>query len=935
MAGPRASRVLVGRALPRIIRVAVLSVLTLASNCPCEDASQPPTTERQLVIVSGDGQEGTAKLPLPAAFVVRFEERTVQGSSASAWMPVSGTTVNWSASSGTLSSSSSTTATNGTAQTTLTPGTSTLVPVTVTATTGSVPPYAVEFDVDVTPADIVKVRGDGQRGRQGTRLPDSLVVQVLSHQAPRIPMANEVLHWTGTNSGEVSPNPVTTDAQGMARVQWTLGSSGESAQAQAVMLDYFGFSGATFSASADYTRLELAVVSGNNQHAQPGQPLPDSVVVEYKATDEATGIVRPVASATIDWTPSTVGNPGAVNPGIAQPAHSVTDAQGRAWTRWTLAAAVGAQGLNIRTPAVDTVAHASTFFVAATATGDAPPAGTRILSVTPSTSMQIGLPAAALPIPIRVKYVQIDAQGSSQPVAGAALAWAVASGGGSVSQASAITDAQGNGTAIWTMGAVPGAATLRITTPPVGNSPVSVFADSALATAAFPHILRVVSGDNQTAAPGAALSADLVVEYVDVNPVTGAATPIPGVTVTWSITTGQGSLSPPTSTTNAQGRATSRWTLGPGTGTQSASAAVAAVAAAPGSIFQAPFLATASTGTSTGPPRIAYAVVGSPPNPALIDTLSYNSTGAPITVAHPAVGSFAVTFQNQASLATDRETVLVSSYGSGSPYCKLASWTTVSADLVANVLCFDMGGSVVDAGFSIMMANSLAFQGRYAFAYADQPLMASYMPPAGRSFNSQNQPIQILRRSAGDYTVQFSGIQRVTPGSPEALMVTAIGAGPDHCKLHEFLSGDTARVLCWDGTGLEDAPSIDAPFVVALLEKARAGQRFALAAVTASSMPGTRTLPADSAFSSSAGNPGVQVTRTITDGRSILLFPGLGRPNTASRENIQVVSIQDQDASQCKVVSWSTVGSDLSVVVQCYHEDASMDDLSFYLIVVQ
>jgi hypothetical protein len=95
------------------------------------------------------------------------------------------------------------------------------------------------------------------------------------------------------------------------------------------------------------------------------------------------------------------------------------------------------------------------------------------------------------------------------------------------------------------------------------------------ATAGTAAGVQIVSGDGQTAAPGTRLPLDLAVRVVDAdgNPVVGAA-------VSWVVTAGGGRLEPATSTTDADGRASTGWFLGPSVGVNSAQAVVSGVGTA-------------------------------------------------------------------------------------------------------------------------------------------------------------------------------------------------------------------------------------------------------------------------------------------------------------------------------------------------------------------
>ena len=69
--------------------------------------------------------------------------------------------------------------------------------------------------------------------------------------------------------------------------------------------------------------------------------------------------------------------------------------------------------------------------------------------------------------------------------------------------------------------------------------------------------IKKISGDNQSGRPGARLANPFVVEVVDEND-----DPVSGITVTFAVTAGGGSVSPTSATTNASGRAQTVLTLG-------------------------------------------------------------------------------------------------------------------------------------------------------------------------------------------------------------------------------------------------------------------------------------------------------------------------------------------------------------------------------------
>ena len=111
--------------------------------------------------------------------------------------------------------------------------------------------------------------------------------------------------------------------------------------------------------------------------------------------------------------------------------------------------------------------------------------------------------------------------------------------------------------------------------------PQIVSAPFVIVTSA-PTDVGIVSGNNQNAGPIAALPNPLVVIVTD-----GAGDPAVGVTVTWSVASGGGSVTPLTSVTGADGTASTTWTLG----TAGAQAVQALVAGLPPVLFNATFTA--------------------------------------------------------------------------------------------------------------------------------------------------------------------------------------------------------------------------------------------------------------------------------------------------------------------------------------------------------
>jgi hypothetical protein len=158
---------------------------------------------------------------------------------------------------------------------------------------------------------------------------------------------------------------------------------------------------------------------------------------------------------------------------------------------------------------------------------------------------------AALPNPPNVVVVDANAHG----VPGVTVNFVVTSGGGSVQNATATTDKTGTASAgVWTLGTVAGPQSLTASASEIPGFPVKF---TALATAGPTESLTKVGAEPVASAAGGNIDSIVVLAADQFgNPVANQA-------VTFSVTAGGGSVSPPSRLTLADGRAATRWTLGP------------------------------------------------------------------------------------------------------------------------------------------------------------------------------------------------------------------------------------------------------------------------------------------------------------------------------------------------------------------------------------
>ena len=302
-------------------------------------------------------------------------------------------------------------------------------------------------------------------------------------------------------------------------------------------------------------------VTGAPLTGSAGEALAERVVVRVEDAAQ-----NPLPGVTVTFSVSATG-------ASVDPASAVTDDRGEARTRWTLGRTPGQQTLT-----VSTSGGAS---VQITATAGAP----RIAALAVNAgNNQSGVAGGTLPT--NPSVVARDAGGSA--VEGVTVFFAVLSGGGSVSQASAVTNAQGIASAgSWTLGSGTGTQLLSAQVPQAGvnNNPL-VF--TATATAGAPASVTALSATQQTALVSTLVSSAPSVVVRDAS-----GNPAANVTVSFAVTSGGGQLTGATQTTNAQGVATvSSWRVGPTPGTNTVSATVAGVASVT-------FTATATAGAPT------------------------------------------------------------------------------------------------------------------------------------------------------------------------------------------------------------------------------------------------------------------------------------------------------------------------------------------------
>lgn len=258
------------------------------------------------------------------------------------------------------------------------------------------------------PAFLTIVHGNGQQGRAGGMLPESLVVSVTDGESR--PVVSRSIGITPGTGGSVDPATVLTNGEGRAVFRWVLGpAAGE----QTLEAGLSGGSQATprvtFTATAVPGPVQtIAAMSGDGQLAPVGTPLPQPLVVRL-----VDSFGNGVAGASVRWQASS---------GKMSQNTGVTGEDGSASVIWTLGQTAGGH------TASASFQGASGSPISFTATA-IPGASPRLVVVTePAGTTESGEALARQPS-VRLE----TAQGQVLSRSGVSVTAAIASGGGVLS----------------------------------------------------------------------------------------------------------------------------------------------------------------------------------------------------------------------------------------------------------------------------------------------------------------------------------------------------------------------------------------------------------------------------------------------------------------------------------------------------------------------
>jgi hypothetical protein len=391
------------------------------------------------------------------------------------------------------------------------------------------------------PARVLVVSGDLQADTVGRELKQPLVVRVVDDRDK--PIRNQLVNFVVTaGGGSVFAGSALTNADGEARERWTLGPvAGDTQRVEARAVDPATGEAlvfATFRAVGVRDAAAALAAAGPTSFSGTAQdPVADSLAVRV-----ADRFGNPVPGVAVTWESTTGG-------GTLSPASSVTGPSGIARSRWTLGAQVGTQSAR------------------ATAVGQ----------VVTFTAAAAPLPAASLEIsPRAVTFASLGERTTLTVVARDRTGAAV--GGVPVmliSENAAVAGLDGSSTVV-----ASGNGTTRVI------ASAGALRDTAVITVQQVPAGVSVAGGVWLVAPDTPVPAARAV-------VTDAeGRPIAGVAVTWTVTSGGGTVAAPATITGTDGVASVDWRLGGGAGVQtlraqagSRSATVSARLRLPGYVF--------------------------------------------------------------------------------------------------------------------------------------------------------------------------------------------------------------------------------------------------------------------------------------------------------------------------------------------------------------
>lgn len=276
--------------------------------------------------------------------------------------------------------------------------------------------------------------GNQQSGSVGAALSEVLTVKVVD--AGGQPVSGATVLWqVRDGGGSINPQASTSSVSGLVAVTWTLGTTLGANKAVAILQGAYVRDSVVFTATAGVgAASRLTLVSGDAQTGRVASALAQQLTVNVR---DQYGYA--VSGRQVVWAPGLFS-------GTLTAARDTTDASGNASATWVLGTAAIGQS------ATATVAGIAPIAFTATGTPDT----SRVLTTTvsPAASAAVGGSVGTITLKVADRF--------GNPIAGDNVSFTDSTaGGGTLSVATAATNASGLASTTWTLGPNPGTQFLR------------------------------------------------------------------------------------------------------------------------------------------------------------------------------------------------------------------------------------------------------------------------------------------------------------------------------------------------------------------------------------------------------------------------------------------------------------------------------------------
>jgi adhesin/invasin len=503
------------------------------------------------------------------------------------------------------------------------------------------------------PATIAVQAGDNQTAVAGAAVATAPSVVLRDRFNNPVPGVS-VFFTVSAGGGSITGSGATTNANGVAAVtEWRLGP-GVGANRLSALAVFNGVTGNPITFNATATQGSAAIVTAQNTTTINGTVGAMVTPVPQVRVTDAGG--NPVSGASVTFAASAGSN---VVGGT-----KTTDANG-------LAAPDGWQLGNAAQNYTLTATVGSLSAVVFTATARPGTVAQVAISAGNNQSAVVGRTVTTEPA-VRVS----DAL--NNPIAGVEVLFEVVSGGGTAVGRRPVTNAQGIATVGgWTLGDDIGANSLRATVQAAGTITGNPVIFNATATPGTPTSITAISSTNQTATVGTLVPVAPSVVIRD-----NRGNPVSGITVSFSIGSGNGTVQNGTVVTSNAGIATvGGWTLGTIAGAQTL---IARIANLPDVVFSATATAgAASVVQINSTQNLGNVVVAAGQGAASLPSVRVtDAAGNPIAGVQV---TFALGNNNSGTISGETQTT------NASGVATLTSWTLPTTVGIASVVATVQG----------------------------------------------------------------------------------------------------------------------------------------------------------------------------------------------------------------------------------------------------